>query len=104
MVPTRKDYMEKRVSHREYYASIARASGIHFPESPFIARVRAALASGDKHLNTIPLAEWDMMAAHRTNWAYGIHGDARSKAGDVCTLKEAARQAAERSEAKTGAL
>jgi hypothetical protein len=97
---TRSDYMEKRVTHREYYASIAKDAGIAFrSDSELAERARKALAAGDENLNTIPLGFWDRMASggrpHLVR-AFKRHDDCFSLAGAVCTLKEAARQAAER--------
>jgi hypothetical protein len=95
---TRQDYMERRVTHREYYASVAKDAGVAFHDGPFIERVRKALAAGDEHLNTIPLDEWDRRASGPTphlSSAFKRHGDFWSLAGAVCVLKEAAKQAAE---------
>lgn len=94
---TRNDYMERRVTHQQYYAAIVKTAGIGFhPNDPFIVRCRAALAGGDEHLNTIPLADWDAIG----RWgraclgtAFRLHGDIYSLAGSVCAYKEAAAQA-----------
>jgi hypothetical protein len=91
--------MAGRVTHQQYYASIAKHAGIAFAaDSPMALRARSALAEGDEHLNSILLPRWDSMAAALLpgiHAAYRAHGDARTPAGDVCVLKEAVRQAAE---------
>lgn len=97
---TRKDYMNNKVTHREFYAAIAAAAHIRFDsDSPFIERCANALANGDEHLNTIPLPTWDVRSANvRSQIATALrsHGDFFSLAGGVCVMKEAARQAVER--------
>lgn len=60
---TRQDYMEGKVTHTEFYLSVAKSAGISLKDSPILPRVKAALANGDAHLNTIPLQTWDLMAA-----------------------------------------
>lgn len=89
---TRKDYMDGKCSHRDYYGQfvtdttrsvVARCIGVD--------RIRQ---SRDEHLNDIPLARWDALpkvcAAGRMKEA----GDWLSPAGWVCIAKEAARQLA----------
>lgn len=96
---TRKDYMEGRVTHEQFYSSVARAAGISFAQSDLLPRVRTALEAGDEHLNSIPLALWDRRAENpvtRANISRALkeHGDFFSLAGGVCTLKQAAKNAA----------
>jgi hypothetical protein len=93
---TRRDYLEGRVTHQEYYESVADAAGIAF-SSPmsreFMGRVTEALSKGDKHLNSIPLREWDWRAAaakRPISRALREHGDSWSAAGAACTMKAAA--------------
>lgn len=96
---TRKDYMEGRVTHEQFYSSVAKTAGISFERSDLLPRVKAALEAGDEHLNSIPLALWDNRAANpvtRANISRALkeHGDFFSLAGGVCTLKQAAKNAA----------
>ena len=85
-------------SFRRYYGEIIAETGFRY--SGDIARVRAALAQGDMHLNTIPLGHWDCMAAGpiaaRVAAAFKARGDYATLAGMVCLLKEAARLQAEK--------
>lgn len=96
----RKDYMEHRATHREYYGSIVKEAGIVFPaDHPLVVAGAQALSRGDEHMNTIPLSRWDDEAARRQayiNRALREHGDFWSMAGGVCVMKEAVRQAIER--------
>ncbi len=96
--PTRKQYMSGEVSFTDFYRAVYQAAAISLkPDSPLISRVRTALTEGDEHLNTIPLKEWDMMAAQngsRLARAFKAHGDFNTMAGGVCAMKQAARDAA----------
>jgi hypothetical protein len=96
--PTRKDYMDGKVDFAEYYRSIAKSLGLSYSnaDATFMTRVRQALANGDEHLNTIPLAVWDQRGAAIINPApaFKAHGDGVSLAGLVCVVKQAARDAA----------
>lgn len=97
---TRKDYMEGRCSHSDYYAEVARAlydAGLlTLPSACSGEKVVDALEQGDIHLNTIPLSLWDgaaipfmrKAAAHRV---FQERGDWVSLGGFVCALKEFAR-------------
>ena len=91
---TRKDYMENRITHLEYYGNVARIAGIRFSEE-FLTRCDKALTAGDEHLNTIPLSTWDMMgAAWRVRIASALkqvnNTGGVSLSDLVCTLKSAA--------------
>lgn len=100
---TRKDYMEGRCSHSDYYAELAlalyEASLLRLPSACQGEKVVDALERGDIHLNTIPLSLWDgaaipfmrMAAAHRI---FMERGDWVSLGGFVCALKEFARMRA----------
>ena len=92
---TRADYMDKRCTHSEYYGEIVADAGIDFTNAPIMDRVREALASGDEHLNTIPLRTWDIMGAGLLWIAphFKARKDTMSLAGLVCVAKEAARRA-----------
>ncbi len=96
--PTRAEYLNKTVSFEDFYRAIAKDAGISFAGSDILPRVKRALASGDEHLNTIPLATWDIYAGaakHATAPAFKAHGDSWSIAGGVCVAKQAAKDAAE---------
>lgn len=96
----RQDYMSGKISHQDYYGNIAELSGITFSGSrDFIEkRVIPALEAGDAHLNTIPLQQWDIMAATASDAIKStlrqIEGEFYSLALGVCTMKAAAKNAA----------
>jgi len=94
---TRQDYIDKKVTHEEYYTHVAKLAGIKITSEPFLKEVRAALDSGDRWLNTIPLHRWDQLAAGRKLSivrALKECGDFWSMAGGVCVMKQAAINAA----------
>lgn len=96
-LPTRQDYMGGKVTFEQFYESVAAMAGIAISEE-LVARVKATLANGDEHLNTIWLPMWDRLAdENRTaiTRALKAHGDFYSMAGGVCTMKAAARKAAQ---------
>ena len=97
----REKYLAHLMSFEAYYRGIALAAGIAFdPKDPFIDRVRGALANGDDHLNTISLRVWDQKACFLLpgiKRAFEVQGDSDTLAGRVCVLKQAARDAAEKS-------
>ena len=86
---TRKDYMNKGCTHREYYAQFV---------NPFIKSLvlreiglDRLLRSTDPHLNDIPLNQWGMGNIRQLE-VWKEVGDFYSIAGETCILKEAARQ------------
>lgn len=88
--------MDGTVTHQEYYSSVALAARIMINRE-LAERTQKALAAGDEHLNTIPLAMWDHMARALQSILHKAlqeHGDSYSLAGGVCTLKIAAKVAA----------
>lgn len=96
--PTRQDYMNKLVSHADYYRAIYREAHISYVNSDMLPRIKAALADGDEHLNTIPLWIWDGMSictARILRPVFKAHGDFYSIAGGICAHKQAAIDAAE---------
>lgn len=102
--PTRADYLEGRATFAEYYRAVNHSAGIRVTNADFLARVRKALAEGDEHLNTIPLAEWDKLAVYgrrALSRAFKEHGDFYSMAGGVCAYKQAARDAVDDHSAPT---
>jgi hypothetical protein len=96
--PTRADYLEGRCTHAEYYRAVNKTAGIRYsPDSPLVVQARAALKTGDQHLNSIPLQQWDSRAASaQTSIATALHkhGDFYSLAGGVCAMKQAVIDAA----------
>lgn len=94
---TRADYMEKRATFEEYYRNVNAAAGLRVTNRDLIERVRAAIANGDEHLNTIPLSTWDALGLRckaAVSRALKERGDFWSIAGGVCSYKQAARDAA----------
>lgn len=98
---SRKDYMDGACSHADYYRSLNKTAGIVFRDGAggiSLDRVRAAIANGDEHLNTIPLAQWDNWAItleHPLRRALKEHNgsNAWSLSDGVCSCKQAARDA-----------
>ncbi len=91
---TRQDYLDKKCNHRQYYAQFVDAALI----AAVLNRIGKELKSStDDNLNDIPLARWDGMARSiRPGASLNKAGDYPTLAGQVCILKEAARQAIER--------
>jgi len=93
---TRKDYLNGRVTHDEYYLAVGKTAGISFRNaSPeFLGQVKTALDTGDEHLNTI---EFDGKAGSllpSARNAFETHGDTDTFVGRICLLKRMARDAA----------
>jgi len=89
---TRKDYMEKRCTHREYYAQfVTDEIRQHVAKHIGTDQLRA---STDEHLNDIPLRRWDHLPLFYKSDHEKVRaaGDWISPAGAVCIYKEAARQ------------
>lgn len=105
---TCQDYMENRVSHREYFAQFVNENVLDAVRKEI--GLPALLASTDEHLNDIPLRKWDILAgayypsAHSAEPIYPrssgpISSKALQQAGEginlgalVCVYKEAAKQ------------
>ena len=90
---TRKQYMDGERTYADYYSDVAQAAGLVVSQE-IAEQVETALAHGDEHLNTIPLARWDVWAEpHRAalQRAFKERGDFWSLSGAVCALKTAAR-------------
>jgi len=93
---TRKDLIDKKNTHEEYYGEIVQELGINavsiIERNP---NIKEAFLNGDENLSAMPLSFWDRAAL-------GIEGSARlvlskrgdnySMAGGVCIMKEAVRQ------------
>jgi hypothetical protein len=94
---TRKDYMNGKVSHHDYHLEIARECGISYKNSKELPRIKRALANGDKHLNSIPLSEWDMRGIYtkgEISNSLKKRGEFWNQASSVCVHKAAAKDAA----------
>jgi hypothetical protein len=91
---TRKAYMPKLISHSQFFGHIAnKCNEFTFPEK-FMERVVTALVTGDEHLSTIPLQEWDNMVnsfSPHTKAIISKYDGGFSLASGVCMLKEKAR-------------
>jgi hypothetical protein len=92
---TRRDYLNKKCTHREYYAQFVTTSYVNSVASKIgLSRL---LKSEDPDFNDIPLREWDMLPI-----PVGTHSlmisleDYLTMAGAVSMSKEAARQAVEK--------
>ena len=98
METMRKDYLNGKYTHQEYYGGIAKEVGISISESR-LNQAREAIKA-DKHMNNIPLTEWDVWASSQMRYqgsrikaAFASRGDYVTQAGLVCMLKEAVREA-----------
>ncbi len=90
---TRQDYLDKKCNHRQYYAQFVDARLIAVVSNRIGKELRLVK---DENLNYIPLARWDEMAKSiRPGAGLKKAGDYQTLAGQVCILKEAARQAME---------
>lgn len=92
---TRKDYMENKCTHQEYYSQFV--NSIVKDTVRNLISVEKIKNSNDKHFHDIPLAQWDRIS----NWLQeyiarinlNLNGIATySIAEGVCVAKEAARQ------------
>jgi len=88
---TRKEYMEGKISHEEYYGQ--------FTNKEFSKRVARIIGeeklrtSTDPHFNDIPLKKWDVISVPLgTAEKMKECGDYLTQAGIVCIAKLAARQ------------
>ena len=96
---TREQYRKGEVSHHEYYLSLAECAGIGNFSEKFLSRIKQCLESGDKHLNNIPLIEWDNMSYYDLKNPYlntelKKRGDSWSLSVAVCMRKAKATQEA----------
>jgi len=93
---TRKQYMDKEITHEEYYRQF-----VTHPMVDTISREfsTAQLKAAGEHLNGIALQTWDRIA-HRyepfIRSKMKEAGDCWSMAGGVCVVKQAARMTMEK--------
>lgn len=91
---TRKDYLDGKATHREYYAQFVTEQIRDLVRHGVgIERIKK---STDKHFNDIPLHIWDCLASNN-RYALAISKSENgqkdfSLGSSVCILKEAARQ------------
>jgi len=91
---TRNDYLDKKCTHREYYAQFV-TQWQRNQVSRYIGLDRLA-SSDDEYFNDIPLDDWDRIGvAGESVKKMKSLGDGYSLAGAVCINKEAARQLVE---------
>lgn len=91
---TRKDYLNGKCTHREYYAQFVTQYTKDLVSQQFgKGRIIEELEK-DEALNGITLAEWDNLARF-VSANMRPQGDYLTLAGAVCILKEAAKQIAE---------
>jgi len=69
---TRKEYMDKEYTHEEYYGQFVNDAIIKIVgDSIGVDRIKA---STDKHLNDIPLKEWDNLVPAMHSYARNTRG------------------------------
>jgi hypothetical protein len=94
---TRKDYLDGKCTHRQYYAQFVNTEVKRLVRRRWtVERLQKYFAEPERH--KIPLYKWDALglplsAVHALEQA----GDYYTLAGQVCILKEAARQIVEES-------
>jgi len=88
---TRKQYLNKECSHREYYAQF-----VDDGQKRMVVQViskKKLLTLTDEHLNDIGLDTWDRIGlSYSSSCKLKEAGDGFTLAGAVCINKEAARQ------------
>ena len=90
---TRKDYLDHKCSHSEYYAQFVDEQTHWFVRD--VIGTQRVKESADPHLNDIPLHLWDKYRISRPqNTLLHKAGDFFSLSTAVCIAKEAARQLA----------
>ena len=80
--------------HNEYYSNVVNYVGCEevLKILPFKwAEICRAIASGDVHLNTLPINKWDRQATLVRGLLYNKGIDTSSISNCVCILKECAR-------------
>jgi hypothetical protein len=108
MTITRKRYLDREITHHEYYGAIVELLGEEelqrlLPGARTPAEWRELIAA-DEHLNNVPLRRWDALDYYVRSMAARADRDALraitgsngwSLSDSVCTLKTAARRYAE---------
>lgn len=95
---TRKEYLNNECTHSEYYGQFVTNSIKSLVKQQFGIQVLRDSYASDEHLNNIPLVKWDVIAPLVTSGGKMKDcGDYLTLSGQVCILKEAARQLIEES-------
>lgn len=89
-LPDRKDYMDGKITHREYYSAVAAAIGVTDKDLPVGAE--QICRSKDEHFNDIPLEKWDALHSNVVNKARAAGYKSWSQSDSVCVLKAVAGQ------------
>lgn len=95
---TRKDYLDNKCTYEQYYDQFVTPM---MPQTVLETFGVEALQNAGPHLNGIPLQHWDALGARYYAMLIPLFEAAEdfpTKAGLVCTLKNAARQALARLE------
>ena len=87
---TRKQYINKECTHREYYAQFVTEDTKR--AVLYVIGKDKLLSSKDEHLNDIGLKTWDSIGVFGVGAKLKECGDYLTLAGAVCINKEAARQ------------
>lgn len=94
---TRKDYLNEKCTHNEYYGQFVTQEVVKMVENIFGADKLKEAFQSDPHLNNIPLIKWDDLAKYLPN-SVCLHicaaneSNGLSLSDRVCTLKAAAKQ------------
>lgn len=89
---TRKQYMNKECTHREYYGQFVTAGTIEYVRRG-IGEKKIMESSDPVFFNDIRLYKWDRLVSQVPgSRKFKEAGDVYTLAGGVCLLKEAARQ------------
>ena len=94
---TRGQYLDGEATHREYYAQFVTEGIKTTVLSRFDIDRLVSAFNADEHLNGIPLQSWDNIRFYNMEVIRQMEecGDGLTLAGQVCILKEAARQIVE---------
>lgn len=87
---SRKDYLDGKCTHREYYAQFVNSQ----QKSAILSRIGKDRLekSTCEHFNDIPLKEWDSIYCPISSSKMKECGDYITNAGRICIIKEAATQ------------
>lgn len=92
---TRQQRLNNECTHEEYYSQFI-TDGLIQAIKKYIGTqtIKNAIASGDNHLNTIPLQSWDTFINYNRSIVPLMKqcGDFLTMAASVCIAKTAARQ------------
>jgi glutamyl-tRNA reductase len=94
-IKTRQDYMDKKISHRDYYGQFVNTATVRAIEH----LKKEILESTDEYLNDIPLRKWDSLSYQMTTIARENlikANEGGSIATGVCIAKASARALKER--------